>query len=69
MMSKHLYIKVDLHYMMSIHLYIMVDLHYMLIQPHYIMYMYVSHYIITLVNVNALAKARTYRLRQFQRTG
>ena len=32
------------HYMMSKHLYIMVDLHYMLIQPHYIMY--VSHYII-----------------------
>ena len=29
--------------MMSKHLYIMIDLHYMLIQPHYIMY--VSHYI------------------------
>ena len=35
MMSKHLYIMVDLHYMMGKHLYIMVDLHYMLIQPHY----------------------------------
>ena len=43
MMSKLLYITVDLHYMMSKHLYIMVDLHYMLIQPHYILY--VSHYI------------------------
>ena len=42
-MSKHLYIMVDLHYMMCTHLYIMVDLQYMLIQPHYIMY--VSHYI------------------------
>ena len=29
--------------MMSKHLYLMVDLHYMLIQPHYIMYD--SHYI------------------------
>ena len=37
MMSKHLYIMVDLHYMMGKHLYIMVDLHYMLIQPHYMM--------------------------------
>ena len=37
MMSKHLYIMVDLHYMMSKHLFIMVDLHYMLIQPHYIL--------------------------------
>ena len=37
MMSKHLYIIVDLHYMMGKHLYIMVDLHYMLIQPRYIM--------------------------------
>ena len=43
MMSKHLFIMVDLHYMMSKHLYIIVDLPYMLIQPHYIMY--VSHYI------------------------
>ena len=43
MISKHLYIMVDLHHMMSKHLYMMVDLHYMLIQPHYIMY--VSHYI------------------------
>ena len=43
MMSKYLYIMVDLHYMMSKHLYIMVGLHYMLIPPHYIMY--VSHYI------------------------
>ena len=34
---------VNLHYMMSKHLYIMVDVHYMLIQPHYIMY--VSNYI------------------------
>ena len=37
MMSKHLYIMVDLHYMMGKHLYIMVDLHYMLTQPHYMM--------------------------------
>ena len=47
MMSKNLYIMLDLHYMMIKHLkmkvYIMVDLHYMLIQPHYTMY--VSHYI------------------------
>ena len=33
----------NFHYMMSKHLYIMVDLHYMLIQPHFIMF--VSHYI------------------------
>ena len=37
MMSKHLYIMVDLHYMKGKHLYIMVDLHYTLIQPHYMM--------------------------------
>ena len=43
MMSKNLYIMVNLHYMMSKHFYIMVDVHYMLIQPHYIMY--VSNYI------------------------
>ena len=43
MMSKNLYIMLDLHYMMIKHLYIMVDLHYMLIQSHYTMY--VSHYI------------------------
>ena len=46
MMSKHLYIMVDLHYMMSKHLYhvyIMVDIHYMLIQARHIMYL--SHYI------------------------
>ena len=43
MMSKNLYIMLDLHYMMIKHLYIMVDLHNMLIQPHYTMY--VSHYI------------------------
>ena len=33
----------NFHFMMSKHLSIMVDLHYMLIQPHYIMN--VSHYI------------------------
>ena len=37
MMSKNLYIMLDLHYMMIKHLYIMVDLHYTMYVSHYIM--------------------------------
>ena len=40
MMSKHLYIMVDLHYMMGKHLYIMVDLHYITTDNHVVLFIY-----------------------------